>query len=43
MFEGISRVAKIENLSHLFKMWAHESFRIFSDRLIEDEDLKKFE
>ncbi|CAD8132456.1 unnamed protein product [Paramecium pentaurelia] len=43
IFEGISKVKVIENQAHLFKLWAHECLRVFSDRLIDEDDQNKFE
>lgn len=43
VFEGISRVQKLPSPFYLIKLWAHESLRIFSDRLVDDFDKKIFE
>jgi hypothetical protein len=45
MFLGISRGSAISLLNPLsfIKLWAHESLRVFSDRMINNEDQRYFE
>ncbi|CAK86503.1 unnamed protein product (macronuclear) [Paramecium tetraurelia] len=40
IFQGMSKVHKIINQQYLVKLWCHECARIFSDRLVDMNDLK---
>lgn len=45
VFQGISKASPkaIKTESDMIKLWAHECLRVFSDRLISEEDHNKFE
>lgn len=44
VFQGISRASPkaIKSNNDMIKLWAHECIRVFSDRLISDDDNEKF-
>jgi dynein heavy chain, axonemal len=44
VFQGISKAGgkAILKEDDMFKLWAHECFRVFQDRLISDEDRNIF-
>ena len=45
VFQGIAKASPkaIKTDNDMIKLWAHECLRVFSDRLISDEDHEKFE
>ena len=45
MFQGINKASPkaIKTDNDMIKLWAHECLRVFSDRLISEEDHEKFE
>ncbi|CAD8044294.1 unnamed protein product [Paramecium primaurelia] len=43
IFEGMSKASRLQSKSHLMKLWVHECTRIFSDRLVDFNDIKIFQ